>query len=243
MKVQSWTLCVGWLRNIIASFWNANQSSQEPSDNALWDADRLCRLSACFLQHPSSLWKTRWYTVISTYFPFRCLLSLPTFRRPLSLVVVHSSLCDGIIPQITIHTQPAGNSVCIVRITILWSLTDWKLYLLTVVSPHFLLGLEKEGLCEYNVQNFCCLYVGFIFLSYRYQGAVYQLRFAPHRVPEEHGAVFLELRSGLRLWLKFCFLFRLVVGLLKHQYLTFIYLASLWARSSQIHNGRTYLEE
>lgn len=129
-------------------------------------------------------------------------LSLPTFRRPLSLVVVHSSLCDGIIPQITIHTQPAGNSVCIVRITILWSLTDWKLYLLTVVSPHFLLGLEREGLCEYNVQNLCCLYVGFIFLSYRYQGAVYQLRFAPHRVPEEHGAVFLELRSGLRLWLK-----------------------------------------
>lgn len=61
------------------------------------------------------------------------------------------------------------------------------------------LFVEREGLCEYNVQNLCCLYVGFIFLSYRYQGAVYQLRFAPHRVPEEHGAVFLELRSGLRL--------------------------------------------
>lgn len=115
-------------------------------------------VSACFLQHPSSLWKTRWYTVISTYSPFRCLLS-PTFKRPISLVVVHSSFCDGIIPQVTIHTQPAGNYACIVRITFLWSLTIWKLYLLTVVSPHTSQGLGREGLCGYKMCRICVAHV------------------------------------------------------------------------------------
>lgn len=155
--------------------------------------DRLwCRLSACFLKRPSSLWKTHWYTVISTYSPFRCLL-YPHFQtatkscgRPFKTLWWNNS-----------SSYYSYTTCC--KHTILWSLTNLKLYLLTVVSPHILLGLEKEGLCENNLLNLCCLYV----LSYRYQRALYQLCFAPHRVLEEHGAVFLEHRSGLRLWLKF----------------------------------------
>lgn len=64
-------LCVGLLRNMIASFWNANQSSQELSDNALLDADRLWCVwgPLSYRAHPFM------NTVISTYSAFCCLLS------------------------------------------------------------------------------------------------------------------------------------------------------------------------
>ncbi len=151
-------LYVGWLRNIIASFWNANQSSQEPSDNALRCWQTVVPFECLFPSPPILFMKD---TLI---YCNQHLFSLPRFTlSPLSNVVVHSSLCEEIIPQVTIHTQPAGNSVCIVQITILWSLTDWKLYLLTVVSPHILLRLEREGLlnitCRICVAYMLGLYI------------------------------------------------------------------------------------
>lgn len=134
-------------------------------------------------------------TVISTYSAFCCLLSphlqMATCGRPFKSLwwKKSSSYCSY--------------TTCMHR-TDYHPLKSYNLKALFVDRrfPLHFLGIGKSSFVNiiYKMCRLCCSCVGFIFLSYRYQGTVHQLRTAPHSVPEKHGAVFLELRSGL--WLK-----------------------------------------